>query len=908
MKNFIFCVAVSASLLVSCQKTNSSSPATYVDGVLTQKQAAQRAARVSDVRYQVVLNLLQDATGKTPNFSGEVLAQFNLSAAHHQEDLILDLAREMKISGLEINGRALSEEQLKKVQAQASAEGHLLLTGTMLAAGANSVKVVYSAPYSDSGSGLYRFKDPEDGKFYLYTNLEPYDANRVFPCFDQPDLKAVFNTQVRVPSEWTVVSNTREKTVTQEKDGISQWTFNESAKFSTYLFQVSAGHYKVWESVSVDGSNRVPLRLFARQSLAKYVQPEVWFTVTKQGLSFFSKYFDFPYPFKKYDQIIVPDFSSGAMENVAAVTFSERYVHRGGMTRNQKEDLYEVVLHEMAHMWFGDLVTMVWWNDLWLNESFASFMASTATAAATEFKDGWKTFALSDKPWAYWSDQLVTTHPIETEVASTAVASSNFDGITYGKGASVIKALNYYLTPEKFKEGVQAYFKKHQYKNATLKDFIAALAEASKTNLDQWTHDWLQTSGVAVIEDQLTCKDGKIEKLSLKQIPSKEYPKVREYRFLVGLFYKDAKGMIQVQKKFPVKMTAEHSLTEAVGLKCPDLVFANLEDHAYARLKFDPISVATIESGLGKFEDPMVRGMVAAAMQDLLKDGDWATQAYAGMAIRALSTESDLRVAEQLGGSLVGRRPGDSGHLVYLAPEERKPVIQQLHDVYLKRLPMAKPGSDDQKAWMDGLIVTSFEKAQQERLIQWLSGSDQKLKESMDQERRWRILTQLKRVGNPEADSRIQEEAKKDGSSRGELSRLAAESIGAGLENKKKWIREIGKGSKMNLAKTRAISGALFPLEQENDQVAMSEELIKTIADVVSEKSEDFGRAVAQSILPANCNPESAKRMDKMIQGKELGNLPPVVDKAVRVSIQALKRCLVAREVSGRYKAQSGNL
>ncbi len=290
----------------------------------------------------------------------------------------------------------------------------------------------------------------------------------LFPCFDQPDLKAVYSLKADAPADWRVISTAGEEK-TEVSGARKTWTFAKTQKLSTYVFSVHAGPYHVWTS----SAGAIPLRLFARESLAKYVPAGEWLELTRQGLDFYGAYFDLPYPFKKYDQILVPDFNEGAMENVGAVTFGERYVSRSTQTLEEREETADTILHEMAHMWFGDLVTMKWWNGLWLNESFATYMSALAQSRATRYTRSWQSFFAAEKQWAYETDQRATTHPIEGDVADTGHAFADFDGITYGKGASVLKQLAYLLGEEKFRDGVRLYLKEHAYGNAEEKDFSA---------------------------------------------------------------------------------------------------------------------------------------------------------------------------------------------------------------------------------------------------------------------------------------------------------------------------------------------------------------------------------------------------------------------------------------------------
>ncbi|XQW83992.1 M1 family metallopeptidase [Thalassotalea piscium] len=482
-------VAISSTvLLAACEKNETTSVSTQTQQSVKQNQlervkseslfadyAQMRSKQVSDISY----NLQVKIGNKSEVFSGTTDINFTL-ADDNQNDLTIDFDSG-NVESVLVNGKPASFNY---------EQWFITIPKDELNTGKNTIKISYQRPYATDGSGLHRFVDPENGEVYLYTDFEPYDANKLFPHFDQPDLKATYTMQVTAPKHWQIISSTRETSI-KEMGENKLWSFPTSAKFSSYVFSLHAGNYAVWE----DSFEDIPLRVFARQSLAKYINTEEWFTPTKQSFGFYNKYFDVKYPFGKYDQVVAPDFNAGAMENVAAVTFSETYISRGEKSTQAKMSLANVIAHEMAHMWFGDLVTMRWWNGLWLNESFATYMANLAVEKASDFENLWDVFYSGTKQWAYSSDDSVNTHAIELPVPSTGDAMSNFDGITYGKGASVLKQLPYYLGEENFRLGVSNYLKKFSYKNTDLDDFIGELGKAAGKDMSEWTQDWLYNAG-----------------------------------------------------------------------------------------------------------------------------------------------------------------------------------------------------------------------------------------------------------------------------------------------------------------------------------------------------------------------------------------------------------------------------
>ena len=545
-------------------------------------------------------------------------------------DLTLDFA-EGKIQEMSLNGEALS---------QSAYDGfRIRLPGALVRAGENEVVVRYAHPYNLNGNGLYRFQDPADQEVYLYSNSEPFAANRIFPCFDQPDLKAEITLAVNAPRGWEVIANMPAAGV-DDVDGAKLWKFTPTPPTSTYLFALVAGGYSKWKSFAkAPGGKSIPVGLYARKSLAKYVDQAEWLDVTKKGLAFYAEEFGTPYAYPKYDQIIVPDFTAGAMENPGAVTFSERMVYRTRVTADRKRDRADTILHEMAHMWFGDLVTMKWWNGLWLNESFASFMASLASEEASPFGGVWQSFFKDLKQWGYWEDQLVTTHPIETPVPDTDQAFTNFDGITYGKGASALKQLRYFIGEDAFRDGIRAYFKDLAFKNATIQDFMGHLAAASGQDLGEWQRLWLQTSGVNTVRAEWGCRQGKLTAMVLRQSGAP----LRPHRSRVGFF--SGRRLEEIPVEFKNELT---DVPEALGKRCPDWVFPNLDDEDYAKVDLDTTSLDYLRSHLASVESPLLRQMVWHAIWEGVTHAEIPAQEYVALVLSAAPAEKETMVLSEI--------------------------------------------------------------------------------------------------------------------------------------------------------------------------------------------------------------------------------------------------------------------
>lgn len=860
--------------------------------MLTEKTARQRAQRVSDVKYRLQFSI--DA--ESPDFTGQVEISFRYRNGSSAA-LPIDFAGG-KIHTLEINGKPVPRPSYDGLS--------LRLPARSLVSGQNSVKIAFSHPYNKSGSGLYRFKDPEDGAVYLYTDFEPFDANLLFPCFDQPDLKATYTLSVEAPDTWTVISNSREsETRAAATAQRKTWVFPETKPFSTYLFALHAGPYASWESQWKSGGRAIPLRLFARRSLAPFVESDDWLKVTRQGFDFFESYFDYPYPFDKYDQIIVPDFNAGAMENVGAVTFSESYVRRGKSTLQERERRSNTLLHEMAHMWFGNLTTMRWWDDLWLNESFATYMAYLALSEATEFKSAWQSFFARTKQWAYWEDQLSTTHAISTPVPNTDVAFSNFDGITYGKGASSLKQLAYFLGSEPFRNGVRAYFKKHAFSNTVLNDFMDALAQASGTNLDAWTRDWLKRSGLNSIEARTACVDGKISRFELHQRTVSGTKTVRSHKTQVGLF-KLTDGKLEKLRAEPVVISGAITVVPSwVGAPCPDLVYPNLDDHGFAKVVLDAKSVESAKAALNAIDDDFLRMMLWENLWDMTYDGLLPIYEYAELVFKNAPKESNIVTLTNALNRLSGRG-GSSPSVLFYAPDSTQAEKAALAELkakieafYWQNLGLADAGGDAQKLWFDSYVRVAESKEGQSNLLRILSG-DLKLKGlDIDQDRRWSIVYRLSLLLSPEAGSLLAAERERDPSDRGKKSALAAEVVPPVAANKRKWFDAVfDEKSTRTLNELKTIIWNLFPASQRPLHESLAAEFYTRFPSLVAKKEAEFVGEVAEGLVPAVCTPKSANRLSHFLDAQ--GSLNSIARTALRKALDDERRCVRVRATASR--------
>ncbi|MDF0372283.1 MULTISPECIES: aminopeptidase N [Streptomyces] len=627
-----------------------------------------------------------------------------------------------------------------------------------LVAGENVLVVDARCAYSRTGEGMHRFVDPEDGEVYLYTQYEPADARRVFANFEQPDLKAPYRFEVTAPEGWQVWSNGAE----ESRDG-EVHRFAETLPVSTYITAVVAGPYHyvsdVYTRTSDDGEKlEIPLGAMCRKGLARHFDPDDVFLVTKQGLDFFHDHFDYPYPFGKYDQAFVPEYNLGAMENPGLVTFREEYIYRGKVTSASYERRANVILHEMAHMWFGDLVTMQWWDDLWLKESFADFMGTFSMVEATRFTNGWITFANNRKAWAYRADQLPSTHPVTADIRDLEDAKLNFDGITYAKGASVLKQLVAYVGRDAFLEGARRYFKRHAYGNTQLGDLLSVLAETSGRDMTAWSRAWLQTAGVNVLTPVVTYDgQGRIAELAVTQEAAASHPELRPHRVAVGLYRLSPEGELVRFARAETDVAGERTVVaELAGSERPDLVLVNDDDLTFCKIRFDEGSLATLREHLGDITDPLARALCWSALWNLTRDALLPARDFVSLVLSFAGRESDIGVLQML------HAWAQSALVHYAAPAWREEGGPALAEGALAELRRAEPGSQHQLTWARFFAAVAASDADFQLLGGLLDGTAVIEGLDVDQELRWAFLSPLASHGRADETALDAELARDD--------------------------------------------------------------------------------------------------------------------------------------------------
>jgi len=878
--------AAFSMLLVACQSTdyykndNVNAKPRAENAYLSQEQAFLRSARVSDVHYNLQFNLSERS-----QFSATSVINFSLT--DNDSPLTIDL-NDAAISELQVNGYTVQPKYN---------QWFITLAAKDLVKGKNTVSVSFTREHSTDGEGLHRFKDPVDGNVYLYSHFEPAAAQQMFALFDQPDLKATYKMSVSAPASWSVITAMKEskiELITESKNSLNSqdikiWHFDKTPLLSPYNFSLHAGPYKVWQ----DNSARYPLRLFVRQSVAQQVKPSDWFTYTAQGLAFFEDYYGIDYPFTKYDQVLVPDFLYGAMENAAAITFAESgFLTNGEMSKSKRERLANVIMHEMAHQWFGNLVTMKWWNGLWLNESFAAFMATLATAEATEFTAAWRTFYTGGKQAGYRADQSVTSHPIEVAIASSKNAFDNIDAITYSKGASVLNQLRYLLGKEAFKKGIQQYLRENSYKNAVLDDFIQSLAIASGRSLTAWQDQWLYQAGVNTIKVNFQCENTKINTFEIEQSADAKFPTLREQKVQLALF-ELKNGALKKITAIPYIYQGKTSQVDALkGIKCPDLVYPNYQDWGFVKVQLDNTSFDTAKTHVNKVEDPLLRSMLWQSLWDSVRDGELALNSYLDVAIKNISVEEDYTILKQV----LSQLKASKSYLAKIAKPDSayaKNISQTLEELAWENT--IKSSGNNMRSWFETYLTITSSASSLKNLHAILTGKNTLEGLEINQDMRWQILAQLNRFQYPHANKLIAAELKNDSSDTGLKSAIYAEVIAPDENTKNKWLANIqGKDPAIAFSKLRSAMSALYTSEQHSLSEKTAAQRINSLEDIDSKNDHAFMRTYNRYMIPTTCSVKSVTRLQKAVD--TLTNLSEGTKRALLVALQNDERCLLIKE------------
>ncbi len=830
---------------------------------LTRDEAATRSALITVASYQVDLDL----TGSDATFGSVSVVRFGCATPGSS-------------TFINLTAPAVREITLNDAPVSLDAFDGNRITLTRLAA-ENVLRVVADCAYSRSGEGLHRFTDPADGRVYLYSDLETFDAHRVYACFDQPDMKASYELAVTAPADWQVVSNMAPESTVPDGEAL-RWHFPATPVMPTYITAVAAGPYHVVR----DQHDGIPLGVYCRQSLASYLDADEILEVTRQGFDFFHSSFGIKYPFGKYDQLFVPEFKEGAMENAGCVTFVEAYIFRSRVTDFAREARGETILHEMAHMWFGNLVTMRWWDDLWLNESFATWAGTLAQVEATRWTSAWTTFAQLYKAWAYRQDQLPSTHPIAADIPDIAAVEVNFDGITYAKGAAVLKQLVAYVGRENFLDGVRKYFAVHAWGNATLADLLAALEETSGRDLAAWSTEWLQTAGVNTLRPSYSVDaDGRFAEFAVEQEAPASHPVLRSHRIAIGLYDRTSAGLVRRQRVETDVAGPRTVVPELVGQPRPDLVLVNDDDLTYAKIRLDDHSLRTLvgpggsgplgsgvspggtaspraSSSIGAFTDSLPAALCWSAAWDMVRDGEMAARDYVRLVLSGISSVADISVVQTLlrqAGQAVRR---------FADPAWRQTGMTLMAEALRDLLHDAPADSDTQLAYVRAFAGVAISTHHLALLAGLLDGSVVLGGLSVDTDLRWSLLWRLVSRG-ARGEDEIDAELARDATDAGERHAASCRAAIPTAEAKQQdWETLIG--GELTLAMFRAVLTGFADPDQPELLAPYREEYFEVVGDVwrnwSSAMAQDFVSGV-YAVCPIS--PETVEMTDAFIRAAD---------------------------------------
>ncbi|WP_329033090.1 aminopeptidase N [Streptomyces sp. NBC_01725] len=802
---------------------------------LTREEAQQRARLLTVDSYEIDLDLGGAQEGGTYRSVTTVRFESADAGAETFIDLVAPAVHEVVLNGKSLDVAAVFRDSR--------------IALPHLRQGANELTVTADCEYTNTGEGLHRFVDPVDQQAYLYTQFEVPDARRVFASFEQPDLKATFRFTVTAPEGWTVISNSP----TPEPDS-NVWRFEPTPRISTYITALIVGPYHSVHSTYDKDGRSVPLGVYCRPSLAEYLDADAIFEVTRLGFDWFQEKFDYAYPFAKYDQLFVPEFNAGAMENAGAVTIRDQYVFRSKVTDAAYETRAETILHELAHMWFGDLVTMEWWNDLWLNESFATYtsIACLAHAPESRWPHSWTTFANSMKTWAYRQDQLPSTHPIMADITDLDDVLVNFDGITYAKGASVLKQLVAYVGQDEFFRGVQAYFKAHAYQNTRLSDLLGALEETSGRDLKTWSKAWLETAGINILRPEIELDEsGHVVSLAVRQeapaLPpgAKGTPVLRPHRIAIGCYDLDAHGKLVRTSR--IELDVDGELTQVPfphNTPRPAVILLNDDDLSYAKVRLDEESLRVVTAHLGDFTESLPRALSWASAWDMTRDGELATRDYLALVLSGIAKETDIGVVQSL------HRQVKLALDLYAAPEWREAGLSQWTEATLAHLRTAEPGSDHQLAWARAFAATARTPQQLDVLQGLLDGSESVGGLAVDTELRWAFVQRLAAVGLHDEEE-IAAEYERDRTAAGERHAAAARSARPTAEAKAEAWASVVESDKLPNALQEAVIGGFVQTDQLELLAPYTEKYFAAVKDVWDSRSHEMAQQIALGLYPA---------------------------------------------------------
>ncbi len=841
---------------------------------ISQNEASQRAQLISNVSYQVKLQL----DPKLDTFGCESVIRFNSA---DETASWIDLIAP-KVNSITLNGESLSVSEV--------------FNGARISlpklASNNELIVKAECAFMNTGEGLHKHTDPQDGEVYLYTQFEVADSRRFMPVFEQPDIKATMQLNVVAPKHWKLISNSPTPEAINHDSKFNLWEFKETKKISSYLFALCAGPYEKFEDEYQGEFGTYPFGIYLRSSLKEHLDAEEIFEITKQGFRWFESKFKIGYPFEKYDQVFVPEFNAGAMENAGCVTFRDEYVFRSRTTKSAYESRANTILHELAHMWFGDLVTMRWWNDLWLNESFAEWAAHWASTGATKYQEAWTLFHVQRKAWAYRQDQLPSTHPIAASMPDLDSVYENFDGITYAKGASALKQLVSWVSEDKFLIGLQSYFQKHKWQNTQLTDLLTELSASSGRELNEWSQVWLETAGATLLRPNIeTDSNNLITKAEILQLPPSSPPGLppvlRPHRLLIGL-YELADNKLNCLEKIELDVVgANTEVKDLIGKKRPDLILINDDDLTYAKIRLDEVSIKTATNHLNKIESSLSRALIWGAMWDMLRDAEVTTKDFLKLVINGINEESDIGVIQQL---LLQLRTAID---MYADRSARSSYLETLAENLKSAWEQSAPGSDKQLAFVRAWSHVAQTKNDLNLIENILDKSFKIEGLQVDPDLRWTLLRRLVVMGIAD-DLKIEAELANDPTAMGKEQAAGAKAALPTKHAKENTWNELINNQKLTNSEIHSMLAGFHHVDHLTVLKDFVDLYFNSVSDLWNARTHEIGQSLVTGLFPVTVVEQTV--IDKADQFlKNNSDLPTGAKRIIVEQRDSLARALKAQ-------------
>lgn len=868
-------VLLAALACIAVSRADAQTPLLTGPGV-SAELARVREAQVTDVAYDLALSV---SAGDTA--TGRVTVSFTQRTAG---DVVLDF-RGLSVRDGQINGSAWAE------MAAAWNRHHLVIPAARLRLGRNSVEVGFATPVAQAGASIIRNRDATDGNVYLYTLLVPSDANLLFPCFDQPDLKAKVRLSLTTPLAWRALANGVEIGADTTGARVTH-RFAETQRLSTYLIAFAAGP---WASVTrsvvtTSKATPVPVSLWMRQSRRAEAESDTLIEMNARALRWLGDWFGIPYAFDKFDALLAPAFPFGGMEHPGAVFYNEEsFIYRERPTVSQLLGRQATTFHEVAHQWFGDYMTMRWFDDLWLKEGFATYMAARMQADLEPTSNAWKTFYLRNKPVAYATDATAGTTPIWQQLGNLDQAKSNYGPIVYNKAPGVLKQLEYLVGPAAFQRGVHDFLRTHAYDNGTWRELLGNVGRAANRDLTAWGQAWMLRPGMPLVEQRLTVRNGVVQRLALVQRAAQPTLSGRgawPLKVQVLLYYANRPAV-----RLPVEMRGDTTIvTAAAGQAAPDFVFANDEDFGYAIVLPDSASVQWLEQHIGGVRDDFLRAMLWGSLWDLVREARLSPTRYAEMIMRELPAERD----EQITGTLVGRLSTVIGR--YTDDAARDALLARAEPLLLRGAADSARSYGQRKTQLDAAIGLARSPASLQRLDRWLDG-DTAAGLALRPPTRWSIVTRLVARAAPSASSRLAAEARRDSTSEGQRQAFVADAARPDSAHKRalftRWFADAALNEEWVTSSLRSFHDA--------DQSAMTKSYLVPALDTLPWIQQNrrifFLGSWLGATIGGQSDAEALRQIDRWLAAHPA--LAPDLQQKIRQSRDELERTVRIRQVFG---------